>query len=171
MFCKGDNVVYGSSGICTVIDVCPSPFGKGDLRDYYALRPHSDNEAVIYTPAKGGRVPLRAISSREEVERFIDGINKLPNIVVPGEKRRRDAYKEVMSKASLEGYARIIKTVAQRRKVAKDARRQLALTDTEYERSAKSCLYNEISMVLDIPFDKVECYIKQNSCGAKAGQN
>lgn len=163
MFRKGDRVVYGAAGVCEVTDVCSSPFGEGDMRIYYALKPLDDNASIIYTPAEGGRIALRALSSREELENLLTRINDIPDIIVHNEKQRKEYYKEAMSKASPEEYVRIIKTVESRRESAVETHRHLAITDTEYERQAKYCLYNEISLVLGIPFGEIENYIRKMS--------
>ncbi len=163
MFGKGDCIVYGANGVFKVTDVCASPFGGGDLRVYYALKPLDDNASVIYTPAEGGRIALRPLASREDIEELLERINEIPDIVVNNEKQRKDSYREAMSNASPEDYIRIIKTVASRRENALETHRHLAITDTEYERLAKYCLYNELSLVLDMPFGEIEGYLKQKS--------
>ncbi|MDD4125939.1 MAG: CarD family transcriptional regulator [Eubacteriales bacterium] len=169
MFIKGDCIVYGANGVCKVTDVCESPFGGGDMRIYYALKPLDDNGSVIYTPAEGGRIALRALTSREDIEKLLNRINDIPDIVVNNEKQRKESYKEAMAKASPEEYIRIIKTVASRRENAVETHRHLAITDTEYERQAKYCLYNELALVLDMPFGEIESYIKKKT-DKKSGQ-
>jgi CarD family transcriptional regulator len=169
MFCKGDCIVYGTNGVCTIVEICSSPFGGGDMRVYYALKPLDDNASVIYTPAEGGRVVIRPLVSKDEVESLLDRLNEVTNIVVHSEKQRRDAYRAAMAKASPEEYIRIIKTVEHRRESAATTHRHLAITDTEYERSAKYCLYNELSLVLNMPFGEVENYILKKA-NLKSGQ-
>ena len=156
MFNKGDKVIYGTSGVCTVVDITTSPFGGGDLRIYYVLKPLDDNASVIYTPAEGGKVVVRAIISKEEALALIARKDEISTISVPHEKMRRDLYRAALSSADPEKYISIIKTVDHRRKYAYRTHRQLAITDTEFERNAKYCLYNELSLVFGASFDEVE---------------
>lgn len=156
MFSKGDKVIYGISGVCTVVDITTSPFGGGDLRIYYVLKPLDDNASVIYTPAEGGKVVVRAMLTPEEAKSLISRKDEISVITVTSEKLRRDSYRTALSSADPEKYISIIKTVASRRKYALRTHRQLAITDTEYERNAKYCLYNELSLVFGTTFDEVE---------------
>lgn len=156
MFNKGDKVIYGTSGVCTVVDITTSPFGGGDLRVYYVLQPLDDNASVIYTPAEGGKVVVRAIMTEEEAAALIAKKDEIGTIFVPSEKVRREYYRTALSSADPEKYISIIKTVDHRRKYALRTHRQLAITDTEYERNAKYCLYNELSLVFGKAFDEIE---------------
>ncbi len=160
MFNKGDCIVYGTNGVCRVTEVCDSPFGNNDSRSYYALNPLNDKGSVIYTPVEGGRIPFRPLYSKEEIEKLLDRMDDIPGIVVKNEKQRRDSYRVAMSSASPEAYISIIKTVAKRRENAFENHRQLAVTDAEYERQAKNCLYSEFALVLGLPLSEVEGYIR-----------
>lgn len=156
MFSIGDRVVYGTSGVCVVEDVCTSPFGNGDLRIYYALKPLDDSSSLIYALAEGGKLILRPLITKEEAEALLDSAKELETIKVHNEKQRRDAYRAALSSTQPKEYIRIIKTVAHRRDSALRTHRHLAIGDTEYERSAKYCLYNELSAVLGISFEEIE---------------
>ncbi len=156
MFSKGDKVIYGTSGVCTVVDITTSPFGGGDLRVYYVLKPLDDNASVIYTPAEGGKIVVRAIISKEEALALIARKDEIGTITVPSEKLRRESYRQALASADPEQYISIIKTVDHRRKYAYRTHRQLAITDTEYERNAKYCLYNELSLVFGTTLEETE---------------
>lgn len=53
MFRKGDYIVYGSTGVCEVLDVTTMQMdGIPDDKLYYVLRPYQKKESEIFTPVE-----------------------------------------------------------------------------------------------------------------------
>ena len=49
MYQAGDYIVYGTSGVCRVDEIKPSPFEGEEGRQYYTLTPVTGTE-TIYIP-------------------------------------------------------------------------------------------------------------------------
>lgn len=77
MFSKGEMVVYGHTGVCTVEDVCEKEFSNRKTRLYYTLRPVYQQNNVIYAPVDSEHVFIRSIVSRPQAERLVERIPEL----------------------------------------------------------------------------------------------
>ena len=167
MFKIGEHIVYGTNGVCRVTDVCPSPFDKNDTRTYYTLKPiNGPAEAVIYTPVDNDRVPMRSLMSAEEVRGLLLRIPTIPDLPIPTEKARRDAYRAAMIAGSPDSYVSLIKTVWGRRTELSASGRRLPEFEMEYDGVARKHLYTELSVVLGLPFEEMEDYIIRHVEGA-----
>ena len=157
MFEKGEMVYYGTAGVCKVGDICKSPFDKNDARMYYMLEPSDfSGGTIIYAPAEGGKVMLRALMTAEEARALIDSMAELEPIEVTREKHRREEYRNALHEGTPLSIARIIKTVYDRRKKAIKSQKRLADTDTEFDKTARRALMGEISCVLGIDAEEAE---------------
>ena len=156
MYSVGDQLVYGTNGVCKVNEIRNSPFDANDTRMFYVLSPLENNSnLMIYTPTEGGNTVIRDLVSRQEAEALLASVPEIDAVEVPFEKKRRDVYRETVSSASLVDYVRIIKTVAKRRAEFRKSRRRLPDLDNDYEHTARICLYGELSAVLGIDRDEV----------------
>ena len=50
MFEKGDRLVYGVNGVCTVEEMRSLEIAPGSSRDYYVLRPLNDPKTTLSVP-------------------------------------------------------------------------------------------------------------------------
>lgn len=161
MFTVGDHILYGKNGVCELIDICRSPLDQSDERMYYVLRPIHNNSATIYTPVDNEKVASRKLMQRSEADDLIKRIPSIETLVVENEKHRRDVYKNAVSELSPVGFIQILKTVYARRRSFESMKRHITEVDAEYENLAKKSLYSELSVILDIPFEKMEDYISE----------
>ncbi len=162
MFNVGDMMVYGTNGVCSVSAICASPFDKSDTRTFYTLTPISDNaNLVIYTPVENEHVVMRTLITKEEAEAILLDFGKYEPVKVEIEKRRRDAYRDVIQSGDPRDFIRIIKTVKARRDEFRRTRRRLPDLDNDFEHTAKKCLYSELSVVLGLTREEVHKLISE----------
>lgn len=166
MFAVGDYMMYGKSGVCKVTDICRSPFDEKDERTYYVLRPVYGAPAIIYIPVDNDKIAFRPLMKADDAHALIKKIPEIEALTVENEKMRREVYKGAVSGLHPEGFVSVIKTVYGRRQTLASARRHITEADSEYESFAKRALYCELSIVLGIPYENVEGYIK-DSIGEK----
>ena len=160
MYQPNEYIVYGSSGVCQITDLCRSPFLPNDERMYYVMKPISDTgTSVIYTPVDNEAVPTRRLLTSMQIDELIARIPSLGLLEIEEEKRRKDVYKSALATVDPEMYIRLIKTVYQRRLLAKERKKRLPEMDNEYDSIARRCLYSELSLVLGIPYPEVEQYL------------
>lgn len=156
MFNIGDLLFYGTNGVCRVSEICPSPFDPSDTRTFYKLTPIAENSSlVIYTPVDNTQVVMRSLISREEAEALVARIPEIEKVAVDVEKHRKEAYRETIREGGPEGFVKIIKTVRARREFFRRTRRRVPDLDNDFEHTARTCLYGELSTVLGISRDEV----------------
>jgi len=89
MFEKGDVIIYGNNGVCTVEKIGPLESKlttKG--RIYYTLQPFYMKESRIFTPADNENVLMRSVISKKEALELIDDIKNIEALWIPDEKGR-----------------------------------------------------------------------------------
>ena len=163
MFQIGDLLFYGTNGVCRVSEICSSPFDSSDTRSFYKLTPIAENTSlVIYTPVENTQVVMRSLISKEEAEALLARIASIEKVSVAIEKHRKDAYRETIREGNPEGFVKIIKTVRARRELFRRTRRRVPDMDNDFEHTAKTCLYGELSAVLGICREEIHRIITES---------
>ena len=158
LFAINDLVMYGSTGVCKIVDIRSESF-SGTARDYYVLLPESDPKATIFCPVDAPPSRIRRLLSREEV---FELVHMLPEEGVPwieGDAERRDTYRTILKKGSHRELAGLIKTLHQHRQAREKAGRKFHLADERILNQAERLLHGEIAHVLDIQPDQVVPFI------------
>jgi CarD family transcriptional regulator len=164
MFSVGELLIYGTSGVCRVDEICSSPFDAADTRLFYKLTPTPDRaNLVIYTPVDNEKVIMRPLMSEADARELLASISEIGIIEVPLEKKRRDIYRELVATAEPRTYVSIIKTVAHRREEFKRTRRRLPDIDNDAEHTAKSSLYGELAAVLGLSREEIHNMITEKT--------
>lgn len=161
MFAKGDYIIYGSSGVCEVRDICVPDFVKEKERLYYKLAHYFSTE-IIYTPVDT-TVFMRPVISKKEAENLI---NIIPEIKISEFKERNtkelsDHYAATIKSHDCKDLICLIKTVYNYNQIAIENGKNLRQTDQRFMKQAEEYLYGELSVALDIPKDGVKDYIER----------
>ena len=160
MFEIGEYIVYGVNGICRVADIGPSPYDPTDARTFYLLIPvNNPMSSSIYTPVDNVRVPMRRLMTREEIDALMNAVPEIALLEIPVEKQRREIYRTTIHALSPEGYVRVIKTVARRRRELAAAHKHFPVTDLEYGRLAHHMLCSECAHVLGLSEEAAGAYL------------
>ena len=76
VFGKGDYVVCGSKGVCTVEDVTKLVMpGVDEKREYYVLKPVYNISTTVYIPVDAGKESMRGVLSAAEANSLIRRID------------------------------------------------------------------------------------------------
>lgn len=166
MFEVGAYVMYGTFGVYSVEGIRNSPIDKNDTRLFYELKPLRNGEnSKAFVPADSEHIFIRPVMTREVAERFVGEELPVAEVMeITNERERKNAYRMAIGDHTPLSCARIIRTVAQRRRQLVGSSRRLPDTDAEFEREAKNNLFGELSVALGIPFENVEEYILK-CCG------
>lgn len=161
MFTVGQKIVYSSNGVCTVADICNSPFHKSDNRSYYLLIPMiSKGNAKLYVPLESANLNLRELMSEVDAQSVLDSVSAAEIIEIEHEKYRRDTYKQFISSTEPMEYLRLIKTVHDRRIAFEEARKRLPESDSHFDKIARTALFSELATVLGRSFEEIELQIE-----------
>jgi RNA polymerase-interacting CarD/CdnL/TRCF family regulator len=105
---------------------------------------------------------MRSLISKDEAEALLARIGSIEKVAVAIEKHRKDAYRETIREGNPEGFVKIIKTVRARRELFRRTRRRVPDMDNDFEHTAKTCLYGELSAVLGICREEIHRIITES---------
>lgn len=159
MFKSGDYVVYGANGLCHIDKVTTLSFSD-DEKLYYCLTPVNDAKSQLFVPVGQTKVVMREPVSREEVDRIIDELPDLDEVIPSSDRMREVKYKEVMQKDDCREWFRLLKTMYNRKRKRLAAGRKVTAMDERYTRAAEDNLFGELSFVLDKDKEDIENFVK-----------
>lgn len=160
MFQEGDLVVYGSSGVCRVVQIGVLESRAADPnRQYYTLQPLFESER-IYTPVDSG-VFMRPAMTKEEAQNLIRQIPEIDGDVCT---ERNPANLRIHYEASLQSHEcreliRMIKGIRRKTRETEKKGRKMGQVDQRYRKKAEGLLHGELAIALGIPREEVEDYI------------
>lgn len=158
MYQSGDLVVYGSTGVCRVKGMAaPDPHSS---KQYYLLDPLYQ-DGIIYTPADGGKVPMRPVMSLADAHELIDLI---PSVHAEPCRERTlqllaQRYQSALQSGDCRDLLKLTMSVHVKRKQAEQQNHRLGMVDEKYGKQAERLLFGELAVALDIPVDHVQSYI------------
>lgn len=156
MFSIGDRVVYGSMGVCTIIDRC-MPDMPGATKECYVLVPEYVANSKIYAPVDGTTVNMRPLLSRRQVHALIDKIPDM-DMLEPVKERQlqKENYRAVIQSADSTQLAQLLKTLHVRRKQGMEEKRSVPVQEKEHYDTVRRLLFGEIATTMEIQLDEVE---------------
>ena len=156
MFCIDDLIIYGTCGVCTVTDICPSPFDKTDTRTYYRLKPRELSAGdTIYTPVLNEKIPMRPLLSKEEGAAFLHAAASYPLPEIPVDKQRREFYRLALLSTDPLRALGVLRSIRRREQMLELQRKHLPDLDREFYDRAMRHLTNELSIVLLRPKEEI----------------
>lgn len=161
MFKKGEYVVAGNKGVCTVDDITTLNIsGIDQEREYYILKPVYVPGSTVYMPVDTAEESMRRVLSKEAADELIAGIPEIPLLPVENDKLLEQEYRGCMKSNSCTEWLKVIKTIYTRKQARLAAGRKVTALDTKYLRMAVDILYGELAVSLGIARENVEEYIK-----------
>lgn len=163
MFKKGTFIIYGTAGVCQVIDigrVSGVPVSHPE-KDYYTLTKLRSG-GTIYIPVDTTEF-MRPVMTRDEANDLIARIPDIEERVCESrdQKSLNDYYWASLQSHSCEELIRLVKSVTRKNLLLGQRGKKPGRTDTEYKKRAESLLQEEFSVALEIPYAEVPKYIEQ----------
>ena len=153
----GDNVVYGTNGVCSVYDIREEDFGTGKKK-YYVL--HSETQktgADIFVPEDSdvlmGRI--KELLSPEEIYKFIDSIPDENMSWIDDSRVRSLEFEKIISSGDRKGLIKLIKAIYEKKSELAGHGAKIGVADERVMRTAERMLYEEFAAVLDIKIEDV----------------
>ena len=161
MYQTNDYIIYGSTGVCKIEEICTPDFARelGIDKLYYRISPVYRSE-TIYVPVDTKNF-IRPVLTKEEAE---DLIAKMPEIresdvQVSDHRVLAEKYKLSIKSHECEDLIRLIKTVYFRSQEMINAGKKPGQTDIQYMKQAEDLLYGEFAIALGIGIKEVKDYI------------
>ncbi len=155
-----DFIIYGSSGVCVVKDICvPHIYDIDTTEKYYILEPVYLKGSTIYSPVDNSTTVMRKILTEEEAQELIRQIPNIEPYWNINDKKREDQYKTAIRTYDCREWIRIIKTLYQRKQELSEQKKRLGQIDERFLHMAEDLLYAELSIPLEMTREQVESYI------------
>jgi len=162
MYQIGELIVYGSEGVCRVMEIGPLGLDGADReRLYYTLAPlYRDGKVFIPVDTN---VFMRPILSRSEAEKLVASI---PDIEAEVCKERNprllgEYYQDMMRSHSCDSMVRLIKTAYRKTQARRARGGKPGQVDERYLKWAEDLLYGELAAALGMDRGQVRAYIFQ----------
>ena len=167
----GTRVVYGTSGVCTVVDMREEDFGAGK-RIYYVLRPLAKHSVStdIFVPADNERLlaKIKNVLTPKEIYELIEIIPEEHMDWIDDNRARSIKFESVISEGDRHELVAQTKATYNRKHELSKQGKKLSITDERFMRAAKKMLFEEFAIALEIEQEDVIPFItKQIKCREK----
>lgn len=160
MFEVGQFIVYGSSGVCKVVDIGKIEMtGMPKDRIYYTLEPCYTKGSRILTPTDNTKTIMRRLMTKQEADQLIDNVNEIETLWIADERRREESYKSMIAKCDCHELVKVIKTIYLRKQKRIAAGKKVTISDEKYFKLAEDNLYSELAIVLDMTKEEAREYM------------
>ncbi|MGN0628936.1 MAG: CarD family transcriptional regulator [Oscillospiraceae bacterium] len=158
----GETLVYGSSGVCRVEDICVRDCGSGK-REYYVLQPVYDTRSTVYVPTDSEKLVshAKALLTRQEVYDMIDDMPEDSFEWIVNDKERGETFRNILEEGSRKDVVKLIRTLYLRKKELSERGKKLRSSDESIMQRAERLLYGEFAWVLGINPSEVTGFIAQ----------
>ena len=162
MFKCGDKVLYGSHGICKILDIETKRVDRKNI-EYFVLQPLEQPGAKFYIPIHNQIAisKLRPILTPIEINALLSENIAQPDAWIEDEGQRKQRYKELISSGDRAALIRMVHALHIHRRLQQEAGRKFHLCDENFLRDAEKLLSVEFALVLNICPNDVGAYIQK----------
>lgn len=161
MFKINDYVVYGTTGVCQIIDIRTDKDINDDEVEYYILQPVSSENMTIKAPVDNPKVVMRKIITKDDISELIASMPEMETCWIDDYRQRNERFKSALKTGKCEEWIRLIKTLYMEKKEKASLGKKLMKSDEDIMKAAERYLYEEFSVVLGISPEEVVSYIKE----------
>ena len=159
----GEKILYGTSGVMTIVDIREESFG-GVSRSYYVLKSavrHSDSLTYVPTDNEKLVTAMRPLLTEEEIKSLIRSAKDVAPIDwVPENRARSEYFKKIMESGDREKMIAMIVAIDENAKRREAEGKKNFLSDENARQKAEKLLHTEISVVFGIPEEDVPAFIE-----------
>ena len=171
MYKIGENVLYGSEGVCKIADIVSRVINNQEKKFY--LLTSSSNKMNILVPLDNelSLAKMRKILSKEEIYKLIEAMPDNETIWINDKNVRKKKYNEIIVKGDHEQIVKLIKTLYLNKQEQIKKGKKFHVQDMYLLDAAEKMLYEEFSYTLDIQPDEVLPFILKNIKLNEKGNN
>lgn len=154
MFKINDVVVYGSQGVCEIVDIVEKKI-DGASKSYFVLKPKTDRGATFYVPTWNEKVwgKMRKVMSKNDIDTLIDSMPTKTPTWIANENERKETYKKILASGNQAAIISMVQALFIHKKEREAEGKRLHMSDEHFMKDAEQLLYNEWQYVLNV--DKV----------------
>ena len=151
MFKINDVVVYGSQGVCEIVDIEEKKI-DGTSKCYFVLKPKADRGATFYVPTWNEKAwgKMRKVMTKKDVDALIDSMpTKVPTWIA-NENERKETYKKILASGDQAAIISMVQALFAYKKEREAEGKRLHMSDEQFMKDAEQLLYNEWQYVLNV---------------------
>ncbi len=157
MFKVDDYIIYGGSGVCKIVDICPSPLKSGDKEKlYYKLKQIYEGKSIIYTPIDNHKIMMRKVISEQETNELIDHINIIESTFFDDNRSREEECKAAIHTHDCKELMKVCRGLHLIKEKQLEDGKKLSSMDNRYLKATKELLLGEFSISLNKSKEQVE---------------
>lgn len=171
MFKVNDTIMYGTQGICKIVEIAEKDF-MGAKKEYYVLKPINNEGATLFAPKDNEKIEakMRRILSKEEIYKLIEAMPYEEANWVSNENERREKYKGIIACGDHVELIKMIKALYFHKEEREMDGKHLYLSDERFLKEAERILYDEFQYVLKIQKDELMNLMFKRVESAKGSQ-
>lgn len=160
MFSINDMVIYGTEGVCEIINIEEKDL-MGTKKKYFVLKPVKNENSTYYAPTDNEKVlaKMRRLLTKEEIDALIDSMPDENAIWIDGDNERREKYRAILTEGSPSELIKMIKAIFFERKRREENKKRLTASDERFLNEAEQILHGEFQYVLNLNSDELMTYI------------
>ncbi|MDD3222526.1 MAG: CarD family transcriptional regulator [Clostridia bacterium] len=160
MFQVNDMVLYGSNGVCELVDIDERDCG-GKLVKYYILKPIYASNSTVFVPVNNPKLTskMRHVLTKEEITQMIHSIPDSDREWITDERTRKEKFRDIVSRADTYELIQLIEALLKHQKEAVERGKKLHIADERMLREAEKMICDEFAYVLGIAQEDVPNYI------------
>lgn len=157
-----DYIMYGTMGVCKVIDIEKGNDGRNNPREYYVLSLVYSKNVIIKIPVDNEKISMRKIHTRDEITSLIREMSNKEVIWIEDDRRRSEQFKAMIKTTECESLITIIRSIYLDKKKKKLEGKKVYKGDEEIMETAEKLLNEEFATVLNISPEDVVSYISSH---------
>ena len=152
--------MYGTQGICKIVDITEQDF-LGTKKEYYVLKPIGDEGATLFAPVYNSKIEgkMRRILTEQEINQLIESMPNEDAIWIDNENQRKEQYNKIIAKGNHVELIQMIKALYFHKQERESNGKRLYLSDERFFKEAERILYDEFQYVLGIERENVLPFI------------
>ena len=154
MFKINDVVVYGSQGVCEIVDIVEKKI-DGASKSYFVLKPKTYRGATFFVPTWNEKAwgKMRKVMSKNDIDTLIDSMPTKTPTWIANENERKETYKKILASGNQAAIISMVQALFIHKKEREAEGKRLHMSDEHFMKDAEQLLYNEWQYVLNV--DKV----------------
>ncbi len=161
MYQVGDRVVYGSHGVCRVVEEESRVVDRKRVT-YLVLEPEGGKGSRYLVPTQNANAmaKLSPLLTKEAITALLSGEAVRQDAWIVDESRRKQRYRELISSGRREEIARMVHTLYRHRDRQAELGRKVHMCDDNFLRDAERLLISEAASVLETTQEEAKAFVR-----------
>lgn len=159
MYALNDYVMYGTTGVCQVVDICNPGFAV-DNSLYYTLQPVYDASGTIYAKVDSTKVLIRPSITKEVAQKYLALVKDMEVLWYNNDKIRDAEFKNVIKSGDVEKWLSMVKGLYAIKKQKEAEGKKLSQADTILFQKAEKLLFGELAFALNSTIDNIHGWMQ-----------